>query len=166
MDFNGPEQDFINVTRFQRRARLSALLKENGYGNDAFAARILMIVVEKKSADFFAAYLSETLISSISIQGDRKFHEREEALADFHSGLRKVLVVTRGVLQGIIIEPNVVTHVINFDPPESMEEYNKTVERFGARTATFVEPEDDFELMPEDEGRQQTCIVGLQKNRR
>lgn len=55
----------------------------------------------KRNADFIASFLSENNISTTSIHGDRQQREREEALRDFKSGFRNVLVATDVAARGL-----------------------------------------------------------------
>ena len=80
------------VNRFSLRvAVVVRTIREN-----AEEDRILVFVETKRTADFLASLLSETKISSTSIHGDRLQREREEALRDFRTGKRKVLIATAG----------------------------------------------------------------------
>ena len=53
--------------------------------------------------------------------GDRAQEEREQALEDFKSGRKPILVATAVAARGLDI--NNVTHVINFSMPKEVEEY-------------------------------------------
>ena len=57
----------------------------------------------------------------ISSLGDRAQEEREQALEDFKSGRKPILVATAVAARGLDI--NNVTHVINFAMPKEVEEY-------------------------------------------
>jgi probable ATP-dependent RNA helicase DDX4 len=113
------EQEFLEVTKFQKRTKLTEILDQ--YCGSADEDRILVFVETKRTADFLASLLSETKISSTSIHGDRLQREREEALRDFRTGKRKVLIATAVAARGLDIKG--VTHVINYDLPKSVDEY-------------------------------------------
>lgn len=113
------EQEFIEVTRREKKKTLMDIL--NQYCANKEEDRILVFCETKKTADFLASYLSETMLSSTSIHGDRLQREREEALRDFRSGKRKVLVATAVAARGLDIKG--VTHVINYDIPKEIDEY-------------------------------------------
>lgn len=122
------EQDFMEVSKFKKREKLTEILEQ--YCNNKEEDRILIFVETKKTADFLASLLSETKIrwvnrklkalknspcfnySSTSIHGDRLQREREEALRDFRTGKRKVLIATAVAARGLDIKG--VTHVINY----------------------------------------------------
>lgn len=88
-----------------------------------------MFVETKRNADFLATFLSEHNIQSTSIHGDRLQREREEALRDFKSGTRNILVATGVAARGLDIKN--VKHVINFDLPKSIDEYVHRIGRTG-----------------------------------
>ena len=94
--------------------------------------RTLVFVETKRQADFLCLNLCEEGFPATSIHGDRLQSEREQvrhspppdllqALRDFKSGLRPILVATAVAARGLDI-PNV-KHVINFDMPSDVEEY-------------------------------------------
>ena len=59
----------------------------------------------KKTADFIAAYLSQSIEScATSIHGDRLQAERESALRDFKTGRNPVLVATAVAARGLDIK--------------------------------------------------------------
>lgn len=60
---------------------------------------------------------------------DRFQREREEALRDFRSGRSRVLVATSVAARGLDIPK--VKHVINYDLPNSIEEYVHRIGRTG-----------------------------------
>ena len=63
------------------------------------------------------------------ICSDRLQREREEALRDFRTGRAPVLVATAVAARGLDI-PNV-KHVINYDLPQSADEYVHRIGRTG-----------------------------------
>ena len=102
--------------------------------------KTLIFVEQKKHADVLALFLCQEEIPSttihgkstnnfsldfpimiISSSGDRAQEEREQALDDFKSGRKPILVATAVAARGLDI--NNVTHVINFSMPKEVEEY-------------------------------------------
>ena len=61
--------------------------------------------------------------------------EREEALFDFRTGDKPILVATAVAARGLDI-PNV-AHVINYDMPDDVDEY---VHRIGLYNCSFFSP--------------------------
>ncbi|CAH1135154.1 unnamed protein product [Ceutorhynchus assimilis] len=116
------EQNFFQVTKFDKRKKLLEMLKD--------CKELTMVFVEtKRNADFLATLLSENEISSTSIHGDRLQSQREEALWEFKKGIRKILVATGVASRGLDIEG--IQHVINYDLPKSVDEYVHRIGRTG-----------------------------------
>merc|ERR1711928_188475 len=63
--------------------------------------RTLIFVQTKKNADFLATYLSGEGLPTTSIHGDRLQREREEALFDFRTGDKPILVATAVAVTGL-----------------------------------------------------------------
>lgn len=113
------EQEFIETPRKDKRQLLTDTLMQ--YAQSSEEDRILVFVETKRTADYLASFLSETTLSTTSIHGDRQQREREEALRDFRTGKRKVLIATAVAARGLDIKG--VTHVINYDLPKDIDEY-------------------------------------------
>lgn len=89
-----------------------------------------MVFVEtKKGADLLEDFLCRQGLIATSIHGDRSQQERERALATFRSGKTPILVATDVAARGLDI-PNV-THVINFDLPNDIDDYVHRIGRTG-----------------------------------
>jgi ATP-dependent RNA helicase RhlE len=100
----------------------------------------------KRRADRLADYLVRNGVAAGRIHGNRSQAQREQALASFQQGRFPVLVATDIAARGIDVEA--LSHVVNFDVPNSPEDY---VHRVG-RTARaglsgdaflFVAPEEE-----------------------
>ncbi|GLV43348.1 vasa [Carabus blaptoides fortunei] len=117
------QQVFHEVDKFAKRQKLLSLLTEEG------TQRTLVFVETRRNADFIATYLSENSVRTTSIHGDRLQREREEALRDFKSGNRDILVATDVAARGLDIKD--VKHVINYDLPKSIDEYVHRIGRTG-----------------------------------
>jgi len=92
--------------------------------------KILIFTKTKAGADQLAFIIGrEMKIRAGAIHGDVAQHRREDTLAQFRHGRIRVLVATDVASRGIDI--NDITHVINFDMPNTVEDY---VHRIG-RTA-------------------------------
>jgi len=123
-------QTFHNVTemnRMERNEKLVEMLQEQMKvkGKD----KTLIFVEQKKHADVLALFLCQEEIPSTTIHGDRAQEEREQALDDFKSGRKPILVATAVAARGLDI--NNVTHVINFAMPKEVEEYVHRIGRTG-----------------------------------
>ncbi|XP_049318408.1 ATP-dependent RNA helicase vasa isoform X6 [Bactrocera dorsalis] len=132
-------QEIFEVKKFQKRSKLMELLSESSDGTIVF-------VETKRGADFLASLLSETEFPTTSIHGDRLQRQREMALADFKSGKMKVLIATSVAARGLDIKN--VKHVINYDLPNSVDEYVHRIGRTGrvgnnGRATSFFDPDQD-----------------------
>lgn len=117
------QQCVFQVTQFEKRQKLLDILAEEG------SDRVMVFVEKKKTADFLAAFLSQKGVKTTSIHGDRYQRQREEALQDFRRGTCPVIVATAVAARGLDIKD--VRHVVNYDLPQSMDEYVHRVGRTG-----------------------------------
>ena len=117
------EQKIIFVESARKQDLLHALLK------DETINRALVFTRTKFSADRVVTRLEAMKIGAVAIHGNKSQPQRERALSDFKAGRVRLLVATDIAARGIDIDN--VSHVINFDLPNSPESY---VHRIG-RTA-------------------------------
>lgn len=89
----------------------------------------LIFVETKRMADSLSDFLINQNFPATSIHGDRTQRERERALEMFRNGRCPILVATAVAARGLDI-PNV-THVINFDLPNDIDEYVHRIGRTG-----------------------------------
>lgn len=90
---------------------------------------VLVFVETKRAADHLEHVLCTQGMPATSIHGDRSQREREDALADFKSGRRPVIVATDVASRGLDI-PNV-AYVINYDMPGNIDDYVHRIGRTG-----------------------------------
>ncbi|UYV65146.1 DDX4 [Cordylochernes scorpioides] len=138
------KQAFIKVPQSGKKETLEKMLK------DSPDERTLVFVEQKRTADFLASFLSQRGVATTSIHGDRLQREREEALADFRSGRRNVLVATAVAARGLDIRG--VHHVVNYDMPQCVDEYVHRIGRTGrvgntGRSTSFYDPATDAGLI-------------------
>ena len=90
--------------------------------------------------------LEETLIQRgfkvVAIHGNKSQNQRQRALIDFRENRIKIMLATDVASRGLDIDD--VTHVINFDLPETYEDYIHRIGRTGridkkGKALTFVE---------------------------
>ena len=77
-----------------------------------------------------------------SIHGDRTQRQREEALADFTDGRFKILVATAVAARGLDIPQ--VQHVINYDLPDSADEFIHRIGKLTKFLNVLNEPKSHF----------------------
>lgn len=117
-------QKVVWVEELDKRSFLLDLL--NATGKDSLT---LVFVETKKGADALENFLFQEGYACTSIHGDRSQKDREEALHQFRSGKRPILVATAVAARGLDISN--VKHVINFDLPSDIEEYVHRIGRTG-----------------------------------
>jgi ATP-dependent RNA helicase RhlE len=96
---------------------------------DPTLARAIVFTRTKRGADRVAQHLEIAGVGASAIHGNKSQNQRRRALEDFRSGRTRVLVATDIAARGIDVDG--VTHVVNYELPETPEAY---VHRIG-RTA-------------------------------
>ena len=94
--------------------------------------RVLIFGSMKHSVEKLAHQLSTNGTSTESIHGNKNHGQRQKALKKFKKGEVRVLVATDIAARGIHIED--VTHVINYDLPNTFEDYIHRIGRTGRAT--------------------------------
>jgi len=107
--------------------------------------RVLVFTRTKHRADRLAKVLDRAGIRGAAIHGNRTQAQRQKALDSFKRGQVKVLVATDVVSRGIDIDD--ITHVVNYDLPNTPEDY---VHRIG-RTARAGRSGTAFSLLAPEE---------------
>ncbi len=97
--------------------------------NDAEISRAIVFTRTKRGADRVAQHLDAAGVGAEAIHGNKSQSQRIRALDAFRKGRTRVLVATDIAARGIDVDG--VTHVVNFELPETPEAY---VHRIG-RTA-------------------------------
>jgi ATP-dependent RNA helicase RhlE len=103
----------------------------------------------KHRANRLADFLVRAGVNAERIHGNRSQVQRTEALRRFKAGEFPVLVATDIAARGIDIEA--LSHVVNFDVPNSPEDYVHRVGRTGRADATgdayvFVAPDEESDM--------------------
>ncbi|MEK7145637.1 MAG: DEAD/DEAH box helicase, partial [Patescibacteria group bacterium] len=132
------DQDVIRV-RFgeSKMDILVDLLKK-----DPSLSKVLIFGRTKRGVDRIAMALEARDFSVVSIHGDKVQNKRQKALDLFKQNKAQILVATDVAARGLDI-PNV-SHVINFDVPQSYEDYVHRIGRTGradkqGKALTFLE---------------------------
>ncbi len=139
----GITQAVYPVPRELKSALIVELVRQ-GVVHDA-----IVFTRTKHRANRLSEYLTRHGLSNAKIHGNRSQNQRTEALAGFKSGKVKLLVATDIVARGIDVEA--LGHVVNFDVPNSPDDYIHRVGRTArAETTgdafTFVSPDEETEL--------------------
>jgi len=112
-------------------------------------ARTLVFCTKKRTAAWVAREMCRDGVPAESIHGDRSQSQRESALAAFKAGRSPVLVATDVAARGIDVSG--VAHVVNFDLPNSPDDFDSYVHRIGrtgragheGRATSFFVPGND-----------------------
>jgi ATP-dependent RNA helicase RhlE len=114
------------VDQTQKMDTLLTLLQEAG--NE----RVLVFTRTKHRAKKLAWQLLKTGLRATSLQGNLSQNQRQEAMNGFRSGRVKILVATDIAARGIDVSQ--ISHVINYDMPDTAEAYIHRTGRTGRMT--------------------------------
>lgn len=118
------EQDVIEARDKQHKVELlEDLLKQESYD------KVLVFGETKFGVQRLSDHLDNIGIPSAAIHGNKNQSQRQRALKQFKDNRVKVLVATDVAARGLDI-PNV-SHVINFDTPQTYEDYIHRIGRTG-----------------------------------
>lgn len=129
----------INVQKEERTALLKKLFSVNGM------ASTLVFTRTKHKAKRLAVQLKRSGFSAVSLQGNLSQNQRRKAMDGFRKGTFKILVATDIAARGIDVSG--VSHVINYDLPDTVETYIHRTGRTGradrsGQAYTFVSAAD------------------------
>ncbi|MFU8826391.1 MAG: DEAD/DEAH box helicase [Brevefilum sp.] len=107
--------------------------------------QVLVFTRTKRRAAKLAVQLSQAGVSSTSIQGNLSQSKRQAAMNAFRKGKIKVLVATDIAARGIDVME--VSHVINYDVPDTAEAYTHRT----GRTGRMDQPGTAFSLVTQED---------------
>jgi ATP-dependent RNA helicase DeaD len=117
-------QRFIQVAERDKLAAVEELVRsEPGYN------RVLVFRRMKIGADRLAAAMQRRGYAARALHGDLPQGERNRVLEDFRAGRLRFLIATNVAARGLDIHD--VSHVLNYDLPETPEEYVHRIGRTG-----------------------------------
>jgi ATP-dependent RNA helicase RhlE len=131
------EQDVVHATSKEHKIELlEDMLKQPGF------EKVIVFGQTKHGVQRLAEKLSKSGIPSEAIHGNKSQGQRQRALNSFKKNNVRVLVATDVAARGLDI-PNV-SHVINFDQPNTYEEYVHRIGRTGragkqGKALTFIQ---------------------------
>jgi superfamily II DNA/RNA helicase len=110
---------------------------------------VLVFTRTKHRAKSLARKLEQKGMPATSLQGNLSQNRRQEALDGFRIGKYRIMVATDIAARGIDCAR--VTHVVNFDVPDTAENYTHRIGRTGradrsGQAMTLVTPEDDAQI--------------------
>ncbi|MCP3872710.1 MAG: DEAD/DEAH box helicase [Desulfobacteraceae bacterium] len=129
----------FQIKKEQRTSLLKYLFKEDEMKS------ALVFTRTKHKAKSLARQLDKAGYSATSLQGNLTQQKRQKALNGFRDGNFKILVATDIAARGIDVLQ--ISHVINYDLPDTVETYTHRTGRTGragekGKAYTFVSPED------------------------
>ena len=124
------EQQVYFVEKPMKRELLLKVVSESGQG------RVLVFTRTKHLANRVTEFLVKAGVASEAIHGNKSQSARQRALTNFKSGATRVLVASDLAARGIDVDA--ITHVVNFDLPDTQETYVHRIGRTGRAEATGV----------------------------
>lgn len=129
-------QDIVKVMPGLKIETLQNLLNKPEF------KKVIIFVRTKRAADKLRKALVERGFAAGAIHGDKTQAQRNKALEVFKDGKVKILVATDVVARGIDIDD--ISHVINYDLPQTYEDYIHRIGRTGraskiGQALTFIE---------------------------
>ena len=122
------DQAVYFVEKGDKRALLAHVLK------DPSIRRALVFTRTKHGADKVGRHLQHGPVRAEVIHGDKAQNARERAMDNFRRGVTRVLVATDIAARGIDVDG--LSHVINFDVPQTAESYVHRIGRTGRAEAS------------------------------
>jgi ATP-dependent RNA helicase RhlE len=116
------------VGQHLKTALLKAILNKNGMES------VLVFTRTKHGAERVSQQLKCAGYRAASLQGDLSQYQRQEALDGFRAGSVKILVATDVAARGIDVLS--ISHVINYDMPDTEDAYTHRIGRTGRIGAT------------------------------
>lgn len=132
------DQDVIEARdKTHKNELLEKLLRQDDF------EKVLIFGETKYGVQRLADNLSKNSLPAVAIHGNKSQSQRERALKAFKTEAVKIMVATDVAARGLDI-PNV-SHVINYDQPQTYEDYVHRIGRTGragntGKALTFVAP--------------------------
>lgn len=131
------------VDRSRKFEMLLTILRQSGNG------KVLVFTRTKHRAKKLAGQLMRAGLRATSLQGNLSQNRRQEAMDGFRSGRVKVLVATDIAARGIDVSR--ISHVINYDMPDTAIAYTHRIGRTGRMTdlgtALSLATQDDLPMV-------------------
>jgi ATP-dependent RNA helicase RhlE len=116
------------VTQGMKKGLLLAMLNHTATG------RVLIFTRTKRRARFLARDLEQAGYNASALQGNMSQNKRQKALDGFRGGKHDILVATDIASRGIDVSD--ISHVINFDMPDTVDAYTHRIGRTGRAEET------------------------------
>lgn len=123
-------QDIVKIGGRSKVDVLHELLQTEGFD------KVLVFGRTKHGLDKLARSLTQRGVATVAIHGNKSQSQRQRALREFKENRVRVLLATDVASRGLDIDA--VTHVINYDQPESYEDYVHRIGRTGRANKTGI----------------------------
>lgn len=140
--------DYISVgNRTQQRAYFVQQHDKNRMFQELLAdvkeKQILVMVKSKRGADELMKFLKEQDVESISIHGNHRVSQIEDAQVAFNAKEKTILITTDRIFETMTLEN--IEAVINFDLPLDAPDYFKRLRKVDeiGESISLVDPEDE-----------------------
>jgi len=117
----------------EKETELQELLSKINEDNDN-PGKILIFAATKRGVDHIARFIQNFGLRCCSIHGDKSQTDRDNTLRAFRSGRVNVLVATDVAARGLDVDG--INWVINYDYPNTSEDYIHRIGRTGRRDMT------------------------------
>lgn len=125
------KQDVVKVTQGSTKiSTLTTLLKQEEF------KKVLVFGRTKRGVDRISKELFNQGFKVTAIHGDRTQYQRTQAIRMFKDDVVKIMIATDVAARGIDIAN--ISHVVNFDVPETYEDYIHRIGRTGRANTTGV----------------------------
>ncbi|XP_053952645.1 ATP-dependent RNA helicase p62-like [Anastrepha ludens] len=104
------------------------------YDQSHAPGKIIIFVATKKKVDELSRFINGFGVRVGSIHGDKSQVDRDNVLTEFRSGRSNILVATDVAARGLDVDG--IKYVINFDFPQSSEDYIHRIGRTGRKHST------------------------------
>lgn len=130
-------------------------LLEQIYDADEAPGKILIFCETKRSVDAIAHFINGFGERCGAIHGDKSQTDRDNVLRNFRSGRTNVLVATDVAARGLDVDG--IKHVINYDYPQTSEDYIHRIGRTGRRDTKGT----SHTFLTDENARQAADLVGV-----
>lgn len=130
-------------------------LLEQIYDADTAPGKILIFCETKRSVDAIANFINGFGERCGAIHGDKSQTDRDNVLRNFRSGRTNVLVATDVAARGLDVDG--IKHVINYDYPQTSEDYIHRIGRTGRRDTKGT----SHTFLTEENARQAADLVSV-----
>lgn len=132
IDYNLPAPTISHILFQVAKERKTSLLKR--IIHERAMASTLIFTRTKHKAKSLALHLQKSGFSAVSLQGNLSQQKRQQAMDGFRDGTFKILVATDIAARGIDVAG--ISHVINYDVPDTAETYTHRTGRTGRAERT------------------------------